>query len=231
MPDIDSYINNTGRIQDELIKRLEKLIKMSSSLNTAQIVELGSTLNLLEEMSVLGYSTEVSRLMAQNLMELTAITASATALGVELGSVDLVSIQYLQDLEITSILGEAQLYANQLKQELFNGLLTGESVESLAGRLQDNFGAGKVLTSSQKMVAVSEGFSRLKATTTAKVFEGVPQQKFLLVGPLDGVTRDACFNMLSFQGDGLTRDEIDRHSDYSFIERGGFNCRHDWVPV
>ena len=80
-------------------------------------------------------------------------------------------------------------------------------------------------------MAVDEGFSRLGRTATREIFKEVPNQKFLYVGPLDGKTREECYNVLVNQGDGLTSAQIDRLDGVSFSDGGGWGCRHQWVPV
>jgi hypothetical protein len=52
---------------------------------------------------------------------------------------------------------------------------------------------------------------------------------FQYVGPLDDVTRDECVNILtdSQNAVGYKLDELPLPID----ERGGWNCRHDWVVV
>ena len=55
--------------------------------------------------------------------------------------------------------------------------------------------------------------------------------KALGIGPDDEVTRDVCAETLALQGEGLTADEIESITPVSFADGGGFNCRHEWIPV
>ena len=33
------------------------------------------------------------------------------------------------------------------------------------------------------------------------------------------------------QGEGMTMAEIEAEAPVSFADGGGFNCRHEWIPV
>ena len=78
---------------------------------------------------------------------------------------------------------------------------------------------------------VHTGLSVFDRMIKSENFKNVGIEKFVYVGPYDGVTRDVCRNTLesSLQGTGWTRDQIES-SEVSFTGGGGYNCRHEWLP-
>jgi hypothetical protein len=114
---------------------------------------------------------------------------------------------------------------------MFRGLLTGQSSASIMQGLTETYGVGRALSSKQQVALLQDSFARFTRTTTAKLFEDVPEQKFEYVGPDDEVTRDVCVATLEMQGEGMTIAEIEAEAPVSFADGGGFNCRHEWIPV
>ena len=134
-------------------------------------------------------------------------------------------------LDLSTISSGVTRYANELKTAMFRGLLTGQSSANIMAGLTATYGVGKVLSSKQQVALLNDSFARFARTTTAKLFEDVPEQKFEYVGPNDEVTRDVCVATLEIQGEGMTMAEIEAESPVSFSDVGGFNCRHEWIPV
>ena len=55
-------------------------------------------------------------------------------------------------------------------------------------------------------------------------------QKYRYVGAIDDRTRDFCLQM--WGAGNLTKAEIEsRFGANVFISGGGYNCRHQWIPV
>ena len=134
------------------------------------------------------------------------------------------------DLELESIVSENKALANQLKKEVFRGLVTGESINSIAERIETEFsGTARI---AQSRVATNDAVSKLFRTATQKAFEGDEQQRFKYIGANDDKTRDECKSVLSNKNNnrGFTFSEIES-LPVSFSEGGGFNCRHEFVPV
>ena len=67
----------------------------------------------------------------------------------------------------------------------------------------------------------------LLITKELKAFEEFPEIKFKYIGTNDDKTREVCKRALKLPP--LTRKEIDALGYVSFTDRGGYNCRHDWV--
>ena len=75
------------------------------------------------------------------------------------------------------------------------------------------------------------GIRMADASVKQDFFKKAGITKYYYDGPNDSKTRDVCANTLSDprQADGWTLKEVNT-SDTPFIERGGFNCRHEWLP-
>ena len=60
--------------------------------------------------------------------------------------------------------------------------------------------------------------------------EELPQdQRYTYSGPLDNKTRPLCREIIAAQP--LTRQQIESIFPGSFVDRGGYNCRHLWLPL
>ena len=57
-------------------------------------------------------------------------------------------------------------------------------------------------------------------------------QKYRYDGPLDDSTRDECVDMIN-AGELTENQIISQFSGYGdvLISGGGFNCRHQWMPI
>ena len=140
------------------------------------------------------------------------------------------AIEVLSILDLSTISAGVTKYANELKTAMFRGLLTGQSSASIMAGLTETYGVGRALSSKQQVMLLQDSFARFNRSTTAKLFEDVPEQKFEYVGPGDdGITRDACLTGLD--AGQITAAEIPTLTDTTMEGGGGFNCRHGWYPV
>lgn len=76
------------------------------------------------------------------------------------------------------------------------------------------------------------GITQFDSVMNMQLFDNAGIEKFVYVGPYgDGKNRDACLSTLGDpkQDTGWTRAEIDS-SETPFVQRGGYNCRHEWLP-
>lgn len=227
---VDTYLKDLEAIQNELVARLRLLIPKLQNLSATELIEIGKGIDLLKEMDALGFSNALSNLYSSFNGEVVKVTELAAALNVPgITEANLNAIKYMAELELTAFANEAKVYASNLQREIVRGMMTGTSVNDLSERLSGEFTGGRMLTGPQKRVVVNDSFSRLSNATTRKVFEDAPEQKFTYVGPMDDVTRDECVGVLSDaqNSEGYKADEL----PLPFDSRGGWNCRHDWIPV
>ncbi len=230
---IDKYFDNVEAVQTEMLSRLKRLIPKLQKLNTSELIEVARSIDFLQEMNKNGLGDALDNLYNSFNGEVSATLKKASTLGVkQITTTNIQAIEAMRLLEVDSLLKGYEQYASDLKRELIRGIITGEEGSSLAARLTNDFGAEKMLTGPQKRVVVNDAFSRLSNATTKEVFADTPEQKFEYIGPNDDVTRIECSDVLSDSRNskGFTTSEIDG-LPVDFASRGGWNCRHDWVPV
>ena len=56
-----------------------------------------------------------------------------------------------------------------------------------------------------------------------------PKQKLIYQGPMDSKTRPVCIRMLK-EG-GMTQSQVESKYPGALRDGGGFQCRHQWVPL
>ena len=150
----------------------------------------------------------------------------------------------IAQLDQNAILRSGAQYGNQFKSQLLKGLNAGQTVQQMLTETNiPNFKFNWNIT------AYNTAIEQFEASATAAVFENDPRQRFKLAGPLDDKTRCECRAVLNGQPkEGWTKGEIDRGAAtkivkrdcpevkpesqvYSWVGRGGFNCRHAWRAV
>jgi len=78
------------------------------------------------------------------------------------------------------------------------------------------------------------GISLFEQAVKVEQFRDAGIERYMYVGPpaSDPVIRDSCKEVMGMEQNtttGFTEDEI-ANLPVGFIDRGGWNCRHDWIP-
>ena len=128
---------------------------------------------------------------------------------------------------MTYLTNGVRQYSDQLKTAMLRGIITGESNIQIMNNINTTFGVGTYISSSETSFLINDAFSRFSNASRAKAFEEFPEIKFTYIGTNDDKTREVCKRALKLPQ--LTRKEIDALGYVSFTDRGGYNCRHDWV--
>jgi len=232
MADLDFYKKDMEKIQTKLLKKIEKVLGGLTVLDDAGLATAFKQINFVDELNALGFPALLAKVKgsydknAIKSFDLLKATQRTRQVATAVQAVEILSI-----LDLTTISAGVTRYANELKTAMFRGLLTGQGAASIMEGLTETYGVGRALSSKQQVALLNDSFARFTRTTTAKLFEDVPEQKFEYIGPDDEVTRDVCAETLALQGEGLTADEIESITPVSFADGGGFNCRHEWIPV
>tara|TARA_R100000951_G_scaffold107468_1_gene102841 strand:+ start:620 stop:1309 length:690 start_codon:yes stop_codon:yes gene_type:complete len=228
--DLDFYQKDIEKIQKKLLNKIEKVLGGLVVLDDKQLATAFKQIDFVDELNKLGFPallekvrTTYNKQAVKNFDVLTATQRTKqTVTAVQ-------AIEVLAILDLTTISAGVTRYANELKTAMFRGLLTGQSSKSIMEGITSTYGVGKGLSSKQQVMLLQDSFARFSRTTTAKLFQDVPEQKYEYVGPDDEVTRDECVTGL-VAGE-LTADEIPSETDTTIEGGGGFNCRHEWIPV
>tara|TARA_R100000781_G_scaffold53284_1_gene34809 strand:+ start:178 stop:870 length:693 start_codon:yes stop_codon:yes gene_type:complete len=229
--DLDFYQKDIEKIQKKLLNKIEKVLGGLVVLDDKQLATAFKQIDFVDELNKLGFPallekvrTTYNKQAVKNFDVLTATQRTKqTVTAVQ-------AIEVLAILDLTTISAGVTRYANELKTAMFRGLLTGQSSKSIMEGITSTYGVGKGLSSKQQVMLLQDSFARFSRTTTAKLFQDVPEQKFEYVGPGDdGITRDECLTGLA--AGQITADQIPTETDTTMEGGGGFNCRHEWIPV
>ena len=232
MAELDFYQKDMEKIQKKLLNKIEKVLAGLEVLDDAALAQAFQQIDFVDDLNRLGFPALLEKVKGSYDKQVVTTVAGLSAAQRNKQRVTAVqAIEVLAILDLSTISSGVTRYANELKTAMFRGLLTGASSKSIIEGLTATYGVGRALSSKQQVALLNDSFARFTRTTTAKLFEDVPEQKFEYVGPNDEVTRDVCVATLEMQGEGMTMAEIEAEAPVSFADGGGFNCRHEWVPV
>ena len=232
MAELDFYQKDMEKIQKKLLNKIEKVLAGLEVLDDAGLAQAFQQIDFVDDLTKLGFPALLEKEKGSYDKQVVKSFDLLTAIQRTKQTVTAVqAIEILALLDLSTISSGVTRYANELKTSMFRGLLTGASSKSIMDGLTETYGVGKALSSKQQVALLNDSFARFARTTTAKLFEDVPEQKFEYVGPDDEVTRDVCQATLEMQGEGMTIAEIEAEAPVSFADGGGFNCRHEWIPV
>jgi hypothetical protein len=123
-----------------------------------------------------------------------------------------------------------EVYITDMKQKGVAYLLEGKSFSDTAFKTEIT----DALNGMQRRLAAEAYTGIYQADSAIKkdFFEQAGIDKYYYDGPNDNVTRDVCLATLGDprQQTGWTMADI-QSSQTPFIERGGYNCRHEWLPL
>ena len=212
-------------IEKKLLNDLKTIAKRMDTLSDTELVAIAKELDFFQELLDRGYTNAVNGLMEAYEGKVDVIAKEAARRGIPtVKGATIGQLELLQDMEASTLLGKASAYANDLKDGLFKGIISGERPSAIVKRLSETIN----LETHQLNVAVNDGFRQFDNLARHKVFEG-EDVRWTYVGPLDDVTRDDCVTTLSDEpAKGYTEAEVIA-SLTPFGVRGGFNCRHDWM--
>lgn len=215
--EVEEFLLSLGKSEEEFINDIEAL--RDDGLSTEEIMAiLGAILmadylfvDLAMESAIAGYLANVDNLL-DDLFMFGKITES-----------QLLALRTVQE---TSIIAYTQQLGEQMRISLIEGVSSGlskEELKSLLGR-NLNLSPGRIET------VVSTSMATYRRSVTAVMAESLPEDTlFWYEGPLDHKTRPICRVMLSVGP--LMRGDIDASFPGAFLDGGGYNCRHEWLPL
>ena len=228
MANLDFYNKEIENIQQQLIDKLDNLVIGLGKVTDTELMQIAKQIDFFDEMEKLGYGKLINRVGKTFDDEIARVFAELSKR--ELGQVSVASIEALKELknfEMTYLTNGVRQYSDQLKTAMLRGIITGESNIQIMNNINSTFGIGTFISSSETSFLINDAFSRFSNASRAKAFEEFPEVKFQYIGTSDNKTRDVCQRALQLPP--LTREEIDALGYVSFSDRGGYNCRHDWV--
>ena len=133
------------------------------------------------------------------------------------------------------LLNNTKNFSNELKKKILNGFNNNLSSSQIMALLKDT-----KLTEGQIVATLNTAQSQFRAASMATMFQDAPDVRFRLAHVMDNRNRCQCKAVyLNQDKNGYTKDEIDKGAwtklakqfcpkfdgEYSFINRGGWNCR------
>jgi len=228
--DLDFYQKDMEKIQKKLLNKIEKVLAGLVVLDDAGLASAFQQIDFVDDLNKLGFPALLAKVKGSYDKQVVATVSGLSAAQRNRQRIAAVqSIEVLALLDLTTISSGVTRYANELKTAMFRGLLTGQSSANIMAGLTETYGVGRALSSKQQVALLNDSFARFARTTTAKLFQDVPEQKYEYVGPDDEVTRDECQTGLA--AGQLTADQIPTETNTTIEGGGGFNCRHEWIPV
>ena len=227
---LDFYQKDMEKIQKKLLNKIEKVLAGLVVLDDAGLASAFQQIDFVDDLNKLGFPALLAKVKGSYDKQVVATVSGLSAAQRNRQRIAAVqSIEVLALLDLTTISSGVTRYANELKTAMFRGLLTGQSSANIMAGLTETYGVGRALSSKQQVALLNDSFARFARTTTAKLFQDVPEQKYEYVGPDDEVTRDECQTGLA--AGQLTADQIPTETNTTIEGGGGFNCRHEWIPV
>ncbi len=226
----ENFMSALGGIQNKLNDQLPTLASRLSRLSDDELAILARELDFFQELNRLGYSDALNDLMNEYDNTASKVFEQARSRGLQVQVATAQNLELIKELDATTLLGRARDFSSRYKSELLRGVIAGESGRQIANRLTTTLGTE--LTSANLNLIVNDSFAKFSNSATFKAFADEPQTRYRYVGILDNNTRDICREVLedSQNSQGYTMEEI-FDLPVGFDDRGGFNCRHDWVVV
>lgn len=212
-------------VEKRLLNDLQVIAQRMDTLTDTELVAIAKELDFFQELLDSGYTNAVNGLMEAYEDQIADIATEAARRGITtVQGATIEQLQLLQDLEAENLLGKATTYANDLKDGLFKGIVSGERPSQIVARLSETIN----LETHQLNVSVTDGIRQFDDVARHKVFEG-EDVRWTYVGPLDASTRDICRQTIANEPNrGYTESEVNS-SNTPFGVRGSFNCRHSWM--
>lgn len=212
-------------VEKRLLNDLQVIARRMDTLTDTELVAIAKELDFFQELLDSGYTNAVNGLMEAYEDQIADIATEAARRGITtVQGATIEQLQLLQDLEAENLLGKATTYANDLKDGLFKGIVSGERPSQIVARLSETIN----LETHQLNVSVTDGIRQFDDVARHKVFEG-EDVRWTYVGPLDASTRDICRQTIANEPNrGYTESEVNS-SNTPFGVRGSFNCRHSWM--
>tara|TARA_R100000773_G_scaffold14845_1_gene13559 strand:+ start:3996 stop:4703 length:708 start_codon:yes stop_codon:yes gene_type:complete len=214
----EKIASQVEQLQTEMVRDLLKLSKDRRFRNIDEFLFAMEQINI--EQLVLT--------KAQNI--LTGYTAAHTQILGDMtlfGEITEETLQAVTNFSTSSFAESIGNMSGVLKNEIIKGVI-GESAEAgILQAIQQQAG----LSNRQMRTLVTTGLNDYSASVGKIMIDTSPvATKFRYVGAQDDRTRPVCRRL--YEAGEMTRDEIKREFGADvFVNRGGYNCRHQWFPV
>lgn len=177
-----------------------------------------------------GYTELLDRMDARSLELLSKLQQKMRTIGLDasFASADINKLDALVSLQRTEFSNLGDRIAMSIETELRRQILAGETVQQAATALADAVG----VTHAQATTLANSSLLNFHQQSLNVASDRTGAEKFLYIGPDDGLTRPFCDVLLN---KWLSRKEISKLRNGQlpgvYRTRGGYNCRHSWMPL
>ena len=219
---IDNIAAAVARQTDELQKELIRDLLTLSKADRFQTID--QFIFALEQLDI----QELVRIKSANILQgytqAHTIVLQDTKLIADITEETLRSLTNFSTSTFAEHLGQM---GNIIKKEIVKGAIAGSTEKGIFDAIQQQAG----LSNKQMQTLVTTGLNDYSRSVSKVMIDQLGEnQKYRYVGAIDDRTRDFCLQM--WGAGNLTKAEIEsRFGANVFISGGGYNCRHQWIPV
>ena len=219
----ETIASQTDALQQEMVRDLLKLSK------DKRFKSIDEFLLAIDQLDL----EQIVRLKAQNIIN--GYTAAHTQILTDMtlfADVTENTLRALTNFSTSSFADSLGKMSGVIKTEIVKGVLGEASERGIFQAIQQQAG----LSNAQMRTLVTTGLNDYSASVGKIMMDESPEnEKFRYVGAIDEKTRPFCLRV--WEAGTLTKKEIKRRfpsndqGGDTFISRGGYNCRHQWMPV
>tara|TARA_R100001463_G_scaffold11279_1_gene31746 strand:+ start:842 stop:1558 length:717 start_codon:yes stop_codon:yes gene_type:complete len=208
----------TDQLQQELVRDLLTLSKAD------RFQSIDEFLFAIEQLDV----QEIVRMKAKNIMQ--GYTSAHTMVLKDMDVVANITEETLRSLtnfSTSTFANHLGQMGNIIKKEIVKGAIAGSTEKGIFDAIQQQAG----LSGKQMETLVTTGLNDYSRSVGKVMIDQLGEnQQYRYVGAIDDRTRDVCLDM--WGSGNLTKEQIESRFGASvFISGGGYNCRHQWIPV
>ena len=214
---VADYISALNFAEDEFIKDVEEMQKQGFS--TTEILAFLAAIDL-------------ATYFAQDLRMASAVGSTINATTTILddlpffGSITETQLVAFRNLQQSTLIKYTDYLGEIVRQEIVTGVQTGLSGPAI----KDRIARSPLLSKSRIDNLVGTTMTNFQQSVIFAMAEELPTDtKYYYDGPLDNKTRNLCIELIA--NAPMTKQEIESRYPGCLSDRGGFNCRHVWVPV
>mgnify|MGYP003132552463 CR=1 FL=1 len=141
------------------------------------------------------------------------------------GKVSEAQLVALRNMQQASIMKYAEDIGEKVRLSLVQGVLQKMPKAKISAMLI----ADLSIKPYQVDTLVTTSMANYSRSLTLLQLEDSPDQKLVYNGPMDSKTRPVCIRML--KESSMTQAEVEAKYPGALRDGGGFNCRHEWVPM
>ena len=208
----------TDQLQQELVRDLLTLSKAD------RFQSIDEFLFAIEQLDI----QELVNIKARNIMQ--GYTSAHTMVLKDMDVVANITEETLRSLtnfSTSSFADHLGQMGNIIKKEIVKGAIAGSTEKGIFDAIQQQAG----LSGKQMETLVTTGLNDYSRSVSKVMIDQLSdKQQYRYVGAIDDRTRDVCLDM--WGSGNLTKEQIESRFGASvFISGGGYNCRHQWIPV